>query len=209
MQKLRSLFGTINDALDVFLHVDKTAEPGMTNSTAYADLWRDIMEKDAEAVLDMPAGLVQVVLQNAVVFAEKRENAANIFVPVACSGDTFAQVADRVRTFWVEGHEVDQAKFDMLLGLPSNRIEAIVYRVDAPGPYEVVDTIDEARLLSLPLATLGLIGNMYGMFYDWDMVSESVDEIFAEIDAGTLANDHDTIEARLKVVMDTDVLVDP
>jgi hypothetical protein len=206
---LGCIIGSVAEAVDMFNHTDPAAEPNMINSTAHAARWLAVLGADPAVTMALPAGIVQLVMQNSVLFDEKPANADQWGIPVFSVDQSIVDMTTAMRAFWIEEMEVDAGRFEAFLDMPSNRIEAIVRMVDTPGPYEVVDTIDKARLLSLPLATLNLIGNMYGMYLDADPVAAAVDAVLAEIDAGTLANDHDAIEARLKVILDTDMLVDP
>lgn len=209
MTPLSTIAATVDEAIDMFHHTDPAADANKLNSTAYAARWRTVLDADPAVTLALPAGLVQLVMQGSVLFDARPANADDWGIPVFGLDQSITAMADATRAFWVDAMEVDAARFDTLLELPSNRIQAIVRWVDAPGPYCVVDTIDRDHLMSLPLSTLSLFGNMYGLYLDSDPVEAAVASVLTEIDAGTLANDHDAIEARLKVILETDMLVDP
>jgi len=209
MTPLSTIAATVDEAIDLFHHTDHMADANKLNSTAHAARWRAVLGADPAVTLALPAGLVQLVMQGSVLFDARPANADDWSIPVFGVDQSITQMADATRAFWIDAMEVDADRFEAFLEMPANRIEAIVRWVDAPGPYEVVDTIPQDRLLSLPLETLNLIGNMYGLYLDGGPVEAAVDAAFVEIDAGTLANEHAAIEARLKVILDTDMLVDP
>ena len=209
MTPLSTIAATVDEAIDMFHQTDPAADANKLNSTAHAARWRAVLGADPAVTLALPAGLVQLVMQGSVLFDARPANADDWSIPVFGVDQSITQMADATRAFWIDEMEVDADRLEAFLEMPANRIEAIVRWVDAPGPYEVVDTIPQDRLLSLPLETLNLIGNMYGLYLDGGPVEAAVDAAFVEIDAGTLANEHSAIEARLKVILDTDMLVDP